>query len=131
MRTVEHYPRGVDEIAASGLTAIPSIVVKVPRIEECKAHLECRLCWYRETHPRGQDDTGVLVLGEIVAISGDQDVLAGTSPEKVEGMRTVYVLSRNVDAQNMKTTNSMTYGTIDGLKDFLKLEKDGSVEKVS
>ena len=130
MRTVEHYPRGVDEIAASGLTAIPSIAVKVPRIEECKAHFECRLCWYKETHPRGQDDTGVLVLGEIVAASGDSDVLTGKSPEKVEKMKTVYVLSRNVDAQNMETTNSMTYGTIDRLKDFLQLEKDGSAEFV-
>jgi len=130
MRTVEHYPRGVDEITASGLTAIPSIAVNVPRIEECKAHFECRLCWYKETHPRGQEDTGVLVLGEIVAASGDQDVLKGLSPEKVERMKTVYVLSRNVDTLNMKITNSMTYGTIDQLKDFLKLEEDGSVEYV-
>jgi hypothetical protein len=30
----------------------------------------------------------------------------------------------------MKATNSMTYGTIDRLKDFLQLEKDGSVEYV-
>jgi flavin reductase (DIM6/NTAB) family NADH-FMN oxidoreductase RutF len=131
MKTVEHYPRGVDEIAASGLTAIPSIAVKAPRIEECKAHFECRLCWYKETHRRGQDDTGVLVLGEIVAASGDDNVLAGTSPEKVERMKTVFVLSRNVDALQMTNTNSMTYGTIDRLKDFLELEKDGSVEYVS
>jgi flavin reductase (DIM6/NTAB) family NADH-FMN oxidoreductase RutF len=130
MRTVEHYPRGVDEIAASGLTAIPSIAVKAPRIEECKAHFECRVCWHKETHRRGQDDTGVLVLGEIVAASGDQNVLAGTSPEKVERMKTVFVLSRNIDTLNMKPTNSMTYGTIDRLKDFLQLEKDGSVEYV-
>jgi flavin reductase (DIM6/NTAB) family NADH-FMN oxidoreductase RutF len=102
----------------------------VPRIEECKAHFECKLCWYKETHPRGQDDVGILVLGEIVAASGDSDVLTGTSPEKVEEMKTVYVLSRNVDALNMKTTNSMTYGTIDRLKDFLQLEKDGTVEFV-
>ena len=130
MKTVEHYPRGIDEIAASGLTAIPSTAVKVPRIEECKAHFECRLCWYRETHHREQDDSGVLVLGEIVAASGDNDILTGTSSEKVEKMKSVYVLSRNVDALNMKTTNSMTYGTIDRLKDFLKLEKDGSIEYI-
>jgi flavin reductase (DIM6/NTAB) family NADH-FMN oxidoreductase RutF len=130
MRTVEHYPRGVDEIAASGLTAIPSTVVKAPRIEECKAHFECRLVWCKETHRRGEDDSGVLVLGEIVAASGDPDILAGTSPEKVDSMKTVYVLSRNVDVLEMKLTNSMTYGTIDKLKDFLQLEKDGSVVEV-
>lgn len=49
MKTVKHYPRGTNEVAASGLTAIPSTVVKVLRIRECKAHFECKLCWYRET----------------------------------------------------------------------------------
>lgn len=130
MRTVEHFPRGVDEIAASGLTAIPSSVVSVPRIEECKAYFECRLHWHARTHRRGEDDAGVLVLGEIVAASADAEVLGGTSPEKIERMKTVYVLSRSVDTLNMQTTNSMTYGTIDQLKDFLKLEKDGTVETV-
>lgn len=130
MRSVAHYPRGVDEIAASGLTALPATVVKPPRIQECKAHFECRLVWHKQTHARGEDDAGVLVLGEIVAASGDADVLAGTAPEKVEAMKSVYVLSRSVDAQTLQTTNSMTYGTFDMLKDFLKLEKDGSVEKV-
>jgi flavin reductase (DIM6/NTAB) family NADH-FMN oxidoreductase RutF len=130
MKTVAHYPRGLDEVEASGLTAIPSRMVKAPRIEECKAHFECRVCWWRETHGRGQDDRGVLVLGEIVAASGDEDILGGTSPEKIENMRTAYVLSRNVDGLNMEVTNSMTYGTIDRLKDFLKLEKDATIEYV-
>ena len=130
MKTVRHYPRGVDEIAASGLTSVPSIEVKVPRIEECKAHFECRLCWYKETHPRGQDDMGVMVLGEIVAASGDAEILGGTSPEKIGKMRTAFVLSRNVDVFDMKITNLMTYGTIDRLKDFGKLEGESSIEYV-
>ncbi len=120
MKTVEHYPRGTDEIAASGLTSIPSTVVKVPRIKECKAHFECRLCWHKQTHPRGDDDAGVVVLGEIAAASGDEEVLAGTPMEKIQRMKTVLLLSRNVDTVNMKITNPMTYGTIDRLKDFIK-----------
>jgi len=130
MKTVEGYPRGIDEIAASGLTAIPSTIVNVPRVQECRAHFECKLCWYRETHRRGKDDAGVLVLGEIVAASGDEQVLSGTSPEKIQEMKPVFVLSRNVDTINMRITNAMTYGTIDRLKDFDKLEQDRIVEYV-
>lgn len=61
--------------------------MKVPRIKECKAHFECRLSWYKWTHPRGKDDAGVIVLGEIVAASGDKEVLAGTAQEKMQRMR--------------------------------------------
>jgi len=130
MKTVEGYPRGIDEIAASGLTAIPSTVVNVPRVKECRAHFECKLCWYRETHRRGKDDAGVMVLGEIVAASGEEEVLTGTSPEKMKEMKTVFVLSRNVDTINMQIASGMTYGTIDRLKDFDKLEQEGIVEYI-
>jgi len=130
MKTVEHFPRGIDEIAASGLTAIPSKVVKVPRIKECKAHFECRLCWHKQTHLRGKDDAGVIVLGEVAAASGDEEILSGSAPNKVRGMKTVYLLSRNVDGKNMRITNQMTYGTIDKLKDFIRLEQEGIINDV-
>jgi flavin reductase (DIM6/NTAB) family NADH-FMN oxidoreductase RutF len=128
MKTVERYPRGVDEIAASGLTAIPSMVVKAPRVAECKAHLECRLCWHRETHARPGGDAGLIICGEIVAASGDEDVLTGTSSERVAAMKTVYVLSRSADAARMEITDPMTCGTIDRLKDFVHLSHTGTVK---
>jgi len=130
MKTVEHYPRGTDEIAASGLTAIPSTVVKAPRVEECKAHFECRLCWHKETHCREEDDAGVVVLGEIVAASGDEEVLMGTAQEKIKAMGTALVLSRSVDAANSRITDYMTYGTIDKLKGFIRLQQEGIIECV-
>jgi len=130
MKTVEHFPRGIDEIVASGLTAIPSNVVKVPRVKECKAHLECRLCWHKRTHVRGNDDAGVIVLGEVVATSGDEGVLSGSAPKKVQCMTTVYLLSRNVDGKKMKITNLLTYGTIDQLKNFIRLEQEGIISNV-
>jgi flavin reductase (DIM6/NTAB) family NADH-FMN oxidoreductase RutF len=118
----------VDEIAASGLTAIPSTAVKAPRVAECKAHLECRLCWYRETHARPGGDAGLIICGEVVAASGDEDVLTGSSAERVAAMKTVYVLSRSVDAAKMETTDPMTCGTIDRLKDFVHLSRTGTVK---
>jgi hypothetical protein len=71
-----------------------------------------------------------MVLGEIVAASGDEEVLTGTSPAKMKAMKTVFVLSRNVDTINMQITNGMTYGTIDRLRDFDKLEQEGIVEYI-
>ena len=130
MKTVKHYPRGIDEISSSGLTAIPSTKVNVPRIKECVAHFECRLCWHKQTHRRGKDDAGVIVLGEVVAASGDGEILVGNAQEKIQRMNTVFLLSRNVDSSNLKTINHMTYGTIDKLKDFAKLEHEGVIDYI-
>ncbi len=69
-------------------------------------------------------------MGEIVAASGDAEVLTGTSAEKMKEMKTVFFSSRNVDMISMQITNGMTYGTIDRLKDFNKLEQEGTVEYV-
>ena len=45
-------------------------------------------------------------------------------------MKTVYLLSRNVDGKNMKITDLMTYGTIDQLKNFIRLEQEGIISNV-
>ena len=37
------YSDGVNEIDKAGLTAIPALKVKPPRLEECFQHIECRL----------------------------------------------------------------------------------------
>ena len=37
------YSPGVNEIDKAGLTAIPALKVKPPRLEECFQHIECRL----------------------------------------------------------------------------------------
>lgn len=37
------YSAGVNEIEKAGLTSLPALKVKPPRIEECYQHIECRL----------------------------------------------------------------------------------------
>lgn len=69
-------------------------------------------------------------MGKIVAASGDEEILARTSLEKIQRMKTVFLLSRSVDTINMKITNDMTYGTIDKLKDFDKLENEGVIDYI-
>ena len=63
--------RDVDKFAETGLTAIPSLKVKPPRIEECFGHLECKVV---QRHVCG-DHT--LFVGEVVATSVDEDVMDG------------------------------------------------------
>jgi flavin reductase (DIM6/NTAB) family NADH-FMN oxidoreductase RutF len=68
------HPRPV---AAAGLTPIPALVVKPPRIEECVAHLECVL---DQSLAYGDE---VMLLGRIVASSIDRLVLEATRPYQV------------------------------------------------
>lgn len=65
---------GVDEAAELGIAMAPSAVVAPPRVAGAPASLECRL--YR-TLPVG-DST--LVLGEVVAVTLDPDVLEDGHP---------------------------------------------------
>lgn len=65
------HPRPVE---ALGLTPIPSLRVGPPRIEECKAHLECVLA----QHLVYGDE--VILLGQIVAVSVDEKALAAGDP---------------------------------------------------
>jgi flavin reductase (DIM6/NTAB) family NADH-FMN oxidoreductase RutF len=109
VRTARAYGDDVDEIAASGLTAIPSAVVAPPRIEECKAHLECTLEWSKEVDESG----AILFCGRVVAASGDHDILTGDIESKMERMRPIYVMPRNIDTEKMiLTATSGAYADI-------------------
>ena len=57
-----------DEIALAGLTSIPSMVVKPPRIKECYLHLECKLLEIKDL------EDSSLILGKVVARSADKEV---------------------------------------------------------
>ena len=56
------YPRGVDEIAAAGFTALPSKKVRPPRIAEAPVAFECRLMQHLELG-RGPYH---MVIGEVL-----------------------------------------------------------------
>ena len=63
--------RDVDKFAETGLTSVPSLKVKPPRIKECFGHLECRVV---QKHVCG-DHT--LFVGEVVETSADEGVMDG------------------------------------------------------
>lgn len=61
--------RHVNKWKETGLTPIPSLKIKTPRIEECFGHLECKVV---ESHVMG-DHT--LFVGEVVEATADEDVM--------------------------------------------------------
>jgi flavin reductase (DIM6/NTAB) family NADH-FMN oxidoreductase RutF len=65
------HPRPVE---AAGLTALPAGRVRPPRIEECRAHLECTL----DRHLAYGD--AVVFLGRVVAASLDKSIADSQDP---------------------------------------------------
>jgi len=69
----------IDKISRIGLTAIPSMKVKPPRIAECSINLECRLIEIKDYGEYG------VVIGNIVAASGNEEtvLMQGSATELV------------------------------------------------
>ncbi len=67
------YPKGVDEFAKSGLTPLPSVTVKPPRVAECYVQMECIVKQVIETGPGG--GAGNLVICEVTMMHIDERVL--------------------------------------------------------
>ncbi|MGA3203902.1 MAG: flavin reductase family protein [Bryobacteraceae bacterium] len=67
------YPYGVDEFAVSGLTAVPSDVVRPPRVKESHVNMECRLLQTIEVS--NQPLGGTLILGEVVRFHVDDAIV--------------------------------------------------------
>jgi flavin reductase (DIM6/NTAB) family NADH-FMN oxidoreductase RutF len=67
-QTSGEYPDDISEFEAAGLTAIPSHIVKPPRVGECLMTMECKLM---QTIDFGGSS---LVLGEIILIHLDESV---------------------------------------------------------
>ncbi len=62
------YPSGVDEIKATGLTAIKSDRVKSPRVSEAKVSLECKLVQKLELIEEYKEGPGLraVIFGEVI-----------------------------------------------------------------
>jgi flavin reductase (DIM6/NTAB) family NADH-FMN oxidoreductase RutF len=60
------FPPRVNELDKAGLTAIPSKLVKPPRIAECRSHFECKVEWTKQWLHR------LMVVGRVVAASVDE-----------------------------------------------------------
>ncbi len=72
------YPPGVDEIKATGLSAIKSDRVKSPRISEAKVSLECKLIQKIELIEEYKEGPGLrsIIFGEVVVAHIKDEVWA-------------------------------------------------------
>jgi flavin reductase (DIM6/NTAB) family NADH-FMN oxidoreductase RutF len=77
------YPPDVSEFDISGLTPIPSDLVKPPRVKESRVQMECRLLQVVtvSTEPGG----GSLVMGEVLRFHVDDSVIdnGSVNPDKL------------------------------------------------
>ena len=89
---------GSERLRRSGLTLSAARVVKPSIIEECCAHLECRLDSVKQY---GKE---VFVFGRVVAASIDAGCQTGTPPEQYFLLRPIFFLEKGI------------YGTVDGAK---------------
>jgi flavin reductase (DIM6/NTAB) family NADH-FMN oxidoreductase RutF len=99
--TAVDAPHGVDEFALAGLTAMPSRLVKPPRVGEARAALECRMT--EMFSPKGLDGNpskSVVTIGEVVGVYIDDAMLK-------EG------LYDTVTAGNLSRLGYMDYLTVD------------------
>jgi len=67
--------RGVDEMAAAGLEALPSRLVRPPRVKGSPVHFECRRHQVIELPGRRPSSVHQLVIGRVVAVHIDDAVL--------------------------------------------------------
>ena len=68
-----NYPPEVDEFQVSGLTPVPSDIVRPPRVLESHVNMECRAMQVIEVS--GRPLGGHLVLGEVVRFHADDAII--------------------------------------------------------
>ncbi|HKZ94691.1 MAG TPA: flavin reductase family protein [Candidatus Bathyarchaeia archaeon] len=99
-RTGESAHGDASRIKKLGFTLGPSITVAVPRIEECKGHLEC----VYESDRRYGDE--IWFFGEIVFACIDEKALKGSSRERYTYLNPIFYLEEK------------TYGTLDRVQEI-------------
>jgi flavin reductase (DIM6/NTAB) family NADH-FMN oxidoreductase RutF len=71
--TSTEYPKGVNEFKKAGLTEIPGVSVRVPRVKESPVQMECVV---REVIELGKEGgAGNLVISEILLIHIDESII--------------------------------------------------------
>lgn len=69
------YTAQDDEFAIAGVTAVPGTTVGAPMVDESPANLECRVV---QVIDLGKEGRTRLVIGEVVAVHVEEEVLDGT-----------------------------------------------------
>lgn len=95
------YPEGVNELDKAGLTALPALTVKPPRIEECFQHIECRL-----NHIIRPNENQMNCIGDIISITLNEELIGKPKRERVMASDPLLLLGMDI------TTFTGLYGKI-------------------
>ena len=79
----------VDELELSGLTALPSKLVKPPRVKEAPVHLECKHIRSVEFPNWSEKDRYVVVFGEVVGVHIVDQYITEDGLVDVDGMKPI------------------------------------------
>ena len=93
------YAPGISEFEKSGLTMLPSDLVKPPRVKESLVHMECKLV---QVLHFGKKPTGAsLVIGEVIRFHVDDSIIHDfkIDPEKLQAIGRMggFTYSRTTD----------------------------------
>jgi flavin reductase (DIM6/NTAB) family NADH-FMN oxidoreductase RutF len=80
------YPPDVDEFCVSGLTPIPSDLVRPARVAESRINMECRLLQVVHVSPKPLG--GSLVIGEVLRFHVDDEIVSNFAidPDKLNAI---------------------------------------------
>jgi flavin reductase (DIM6/NTAB) family NADH-FMN oxidoreductase RutF len=101
------YNEGVNELEKAGLTPLPALAVKPPRIEECFQHIECRL--NQIIRP---NENQMNFVGNIVAISINEELLKKSKLDRVKAADPLFLLGMDI------TTFTGLYGGINRTRSY-------------
>jgi flavin reductase (DIM6/NTAB) family NADH-FMN oxidoreductase RutF len=108
--------RGVDELAAAGLTPLPSRLVRPPRVAGAPVHFECRHFKTIELPGRRPISSHRVVFGEVIAVHIDDDVITR------EGL---------VDVLKMRPISRLGYKDYCSIESIFQMEKATPEEEIT
>ena len=79
----------VDELEMSGLTPVPSKLVKPPRVKEAPVHLECKHLRSVDFQNWSNKDRYVVVFGEVIGVHIEDQYITPEGLIDVDGMKPI------------------------------------------
>jgi len=107
------YLEGVNELEKAGLTALPAVKLKPPRVAECYQHIECRL--NQIIRP---NENQMNFVGDIVAISINEELVGKSKSDRVKAADPLFLLGMDI------TTFTGLYGGIGSTRSYVPPKVD-------
>ncbi|GJP41018.1 hypothetical protein CLOM_g665 [Closterium sp. NIES-68] len=112
------YPPDVNEMRLAGLTPVPSVAVKPPRVAESAVNMECVVRHTYNVIDRDGSVTTTVVLAEVVMFHFSEQVVTRTP-------NTGKLIVDPVKLRPMCRLGGNTYGFVSHLFDIARPDKDG------